>query len=42
MDKHEVPLLVSVMTPFPYHIEGSASIATAIDTMVEHDVHYLA
>lgn len=36
-----MPTLVSVLTPFPYHIEGKASIDEAKELMAQHNISHL-
>lgn len=37
----KVPLLVSVMTPFPYSVELDVTAAEALEVMREHSIHHL-
>ena len=39
--KKTMPVLASVLTPFPYHIESSASITEAEEMMKEHNIRHL-
>ena len=39
--KKTIPALASVLTPFPYHIESSASITEAEELMKEHNIRHL-
>lgn len=42
MTKNKIlPTLASVLTPFPYHIDASASINDAREMMTQHDIHHL-
>lgn len=36
-----IPQMVVVMTPFPYHIDAAAPLATALAMMEEHDIRHL-
>jgi len=36
-----IPQMVAVMTPFPYHIDASATLAAAVSMMEEHDIRHL-
>lgn len=37
----KMPQLLSLMTPFPYHIDSSASLEEAREMMLSHDIHHL-
>lgn len=37
----KMPQLLSIMTPFPYHIDSSASLDEAREMMKSHDIHHL-
>lgn len=37
----KMPQLLSIMTPFPYHIDASASLDEAREMMKKHDIHHL-
>lgn len=37
----KMPQLLSIMTPFPYHIDSSASLDDARAMMKDHDIHHL-
>lgn len=41
MTIEHTPTLASVLSPFPYHISGSASINEAKTLMQAHDIHHL-
>jgi len=41
MTNKHLPTMVAVMTPFPYFIAPSASLAEADSLMAEHNVHHL-
>ncbi|HSB96191.1 MAG TPA: CBS domain-containing protein [Spongiibacteraceae bacterium] len=36
-----IPQMLIVMTPFPHHIDASASLTAASQMMEEHDIHHL-
>ena len=38
---NHIPHLQSVMTPFPYTIEVTATVSAAMEMMQEHDFHHL-
>ncbi|MGL6161362.1 CBS domain-containing protein [Microbulbifer sp.] len=38
---HHMPTLAALMTPFPYHIDTSATVEEALALMEEHGVHHL-
>lgn len=37
----KMPQLLSMMTPFPYHIDASESLDKAREMMKSHDIHHL-
>lgn len=37
----KMPQLLSVMTPFPFHVEATAPVAEAERLMAEHNIHHL-
>jgi acetoin utilization protein AcuB len=37
----KMPQLLSLMTPFPYHIDAKASLVEARDMMSAYDIHHL-
>lgn len=41
MTTNKLPLIKSVMTPFPHSIELSATVGDAAQMMVEHEIHHL-
>lgn len=41
MARRKIPLLKSVMTPFPYSVEVSALMVEALGLMEEHQIHHL-
>lgn len=40
-DIHHIPTLAALMTPFPHHIDISATAEEALAVMEEHGVHHL-
>ena len=42
MENSSMPIMVSVMTPFPHQIDAHASLAEAKALMQEHGIHHLA
>ena len=39
--KNRIPLIKSVMTPFPYSVDVKTTLKVARDYMNEHDIHHL-
>lgn len=39
--KNRIPLIKSVMTPFPYSVDVSTALSVARDYMLEHGIHHL-